>query len=259
MMNICLIDQFGDTSEGRFLIVRLDYEDTVLYYSCRGCAEERPSTRVPVAQQITPGDYRPCISVSHNFIRLGVVVDDCKRKRARDDDIMPALKMNKTLWSSKDFTDAVVAANGVDFPVHRCVLVAASAFFDKAFKTPMREGQNARIDIDNYEASVVEILLRFLYTGEIGNDENKHAAALLSLAHQLEVSHLVEHCAAKLVENVCERNVARTVGSLRNLRDCSDLHSHWNDLTGKIASDPKLVAALMVGDADSAETRDSAT
>ena len=73
----------------------------------------------------------------------------------------------------------------------------------------MREGRHASVVLNDAEHEVVEVLLAFLYTGTLGTDWRRYAIGLLHIAHRLEISEIVEQCAAVLTETL---NVETAIG-----------------------------------------------
>ena len=109
------------------------------------------------------------------------------------------------LWQQGEVCDATVVAQGREFPVHRCVLMAASEFFDGAFGSGLAESASTRVSLDSVEASALEPILEYVYTGECQVDE----AALLTLlqgASFLRVGPLVAAIVARLEDRLTPDN-----------------------------------------------------
>lgn len=109
------------------------------------------------------------------------------------------------LWQQGEVCDATVVAQGREFPVHRCVLVAASEFFDGAFGSGLAESASTRVSLDSVEASALEPILEYVYTGECQVDE----AALLTLlqgASFLRVGPLIAAIVARLEDRLTPNN-----------------------------------------------------
>jgi len=222
------------------LELQMTYENNKLYFSVEG------HPRVQVEKPIPEADYRPCFSFGRlgSSYRVTVVTLPCKRKLEHNE--APAGKITKRLWASKQFSDASIVCGGTAIPVHRCVLAAASPFFERAFEAPMREAAQATVVIEDTDLESVEKLLSYLYTGDLGrhcNPDCAALAALLSLAHRLDVVELLDHCAASLVTGLNELNVAQTVAALRPYKD--DLAQHWDAIADLVQADGRLVRAIM--------------
>jgi len=243
-----VIDATGDTL--RFDLPGLDdclklqqcpalgmtYDDGELYFALEGHSPALVPVTIPTAE------YRPCISIPDS-LRFSVAVDAPSRKRKRDEEEVRAVKINKSLWAERKFTDATVVCGEQSFPVHRCVLAASSLFFARAFEGSMKESVEARVVIKDADAGCVEVLLSYLYTGQIDGCIN--AAALLPVAHRLEVSALVEHCAAALAWEINSENIVSTVAALRPYMDNPAVKPHWDVIASCILADGSMVRALM--------------
>eukprot|EP01116_Phalansterium_solitarium_P022478 TRINITY_DN7440_c0_g2_i1.p2 TRINITY_DN7440_c0_g2~~TRINITY_DN7440_c0_g2_i1.p2 ORF type:complete len:334 (+),score=109.89 TRINITY_DN7440_c0_g2_i1:107-1108(+) len=94
-----------------------------------------------------------------------------------------------------DYADCVVKLSGgpPPRPVHRCVLAARSEYFRKMLSIGMAEGRRREIDLSADEPSLVELLLRFLYTDTLECDCDQ-ATALLELAHLYGLPQLSVAC-----------------------------------------------------------------
>lgn len=215
------------------------YEDGALSFAHRG----HPRLEAPF--RLHPLDYLPCISIGKKGVKLRVSVDAPERKRRLTDpeDGAAALKIARTLWSDRAFADAVVVCPPRSIAVHRCVLAAASPFFARAFQGCMRESTEARVVIEDADADAVEALVRYLYTGAV--DSGVDPAALLPLAHRFEVHGLLRLCAAAIVWDLAEDNVARSVAALRPFKDEAPVEEYWKALVDRLLEDRRLLEAQL--------------
>jgi len=93
------------------------------------------------------------------------------------------------LYEKEEYTDVTLAAGNRFFSAHRLVLSICSPFFQDLFK---RLGnQKTVIYIKDVEASHVEILLEYMYKGEIKVQESE-LVNVLSAAQSLQVKGLTE-------------------------------------------------------------------
>lgn len=117
------------------------------------------------------------------------------------------------LLESKEFSDVEVVVGEERFDAHSQVLMARSPIFRAMFASPMREGMQKRVVIEDCEASAIRELLRFLYTGHVEPEVLDHedsTLALLQAAHRYEARSLIEPCARALgsrltIDTVSER------------------------------------------------------
>jgi len=74
-----------------------------------------------------------------------------------------------SLREKKSFCDVTVAVKGKEFKAHKAVLAAASPFFLSLLESNMRESneQLIRIELEEATASVMEDVLKYVYTGNV--------------------------------------------------------------------------------------------
>merc|ERR1712151_1104806 len=141
------------------------------------------------------------------------------------------------------FADADVICPPRSIAVHRCFLAAASPFFARAFQGSMRESSEAKVVIEDADADAVEALVHYLYTGAV--DDNVDPTALLALAHRFEVRGLLRLCAASIVWDLTEENVARSVAALRPFKDEGPIEEYWRALVDRLGGDRAMLEALL--------------
>lgn len=228
----------GMWPRGSLRSLRINYQEGHLSVSVNG------ETHFKVPGRIPEGNFRPCVSL-HKEARVNVSVSLPSMKRKVDIESLQPQKIARNLWSSKDFADAHIVCGKTSIPVHRCVLAAASPFFDRAFKSSMKEGANARISIEDAEPAVLELLLSFLYTGRFESGFDKHATSVLPLAHRLEIPDVVEHCGCILAERLTAENIASHISILRPFCDDPTIRPYWDNIAHKIQYDSTLVKVMM--------------
>ena len=82
-----------------------------------------------------------------------------------------------SLRRNECFCDVTVAAKGQEFKAHNAVLAAASPFFLSLLESDMRERneQLIRIELEEATASVMEDVLKYVYTGNVSTTkESSH-------------------------------------------------------------------------------------
>ncbi|KAM6513557.1 hypothetical protein FALCPG4_015951 [Fusarium falciforme] len=80
-------------------------------------------------------------------------------------------------YNTNTFSDAVVACDGQEFKVHRMILSAHSKYFAKELNGNWKESSEKKIDIKDFDASVVEAMLRFMYSFDYNCRQVRHSDA----------------------------------------------------------------------------------
>jgi speckle-type POZ protein len=77
------------------------------------------------------------------------------------------------LWHDKDMLDITFVVKGELFKAHKLVLAARSPVFKNMLFGPTKKGCSDRISINEIEPSVFKMMLHFIYTDSVPED-NKH-------------------------------------------------------------------------------------
>eukprot|EP00933_Yihiella_yeosuensis_P015642 TRINITY_DN13583_c4_g1_i1.p1 TRINITY_DN13583_c4_g1~~TRINITY_DN13583_c4_g1_i1.p1 ORF type:complete len:448 (-),score=94.03 TRINITY_DN13583_c4_g1_i1:254-1558(-) len=104
------------------------------------------------------------------------------------------------LWNSREKGDFEFQTRDGTLRAHSAVVSACSPVFEAMLSSPMVEAKNNSMKIEA-ESSTVLAMLQFAYLGDFGI-EPLEIAELLKLAHQYEMTSLIEKCCALMVENV---------------------------------------------------------
>ncbi|XP_069101205.1 kelch-like protein 24 [Argopecten irradians] len=116
------------------------------------------------------------------------------------------------------YSDITLRVDGQEFPCHRVILAAGSAYFKCMFSSGMEESFKNTIDLKQIDAHVFEYLLHFIYTGRVQITVSI-VEELFRQAYLFQVSPLVDLCLKFFKENMNETNclAALTLG---------DSHAH---------------------------------
>ena len=79
--------------------------------------------------------------------------------------------LNK-LRKSNILCDTTIRADGDDFVAHRCVLTAASPYFQALFTSDFKESESNFVELKNVQSSILREVLQFIYTGEAKTDSS---------------------------------------------------------------------------------------
>ncbi|KAK8760994.1 hypothetical protein V5799_027743 [Amblyomma americanum] len=98
----------------------------------------------------------------------------------------------ESLWREGKLCDVEIDASGEGtIQAHRVVLAAAIPYFSAMFTSNLRESQTHRVSIQGVGLRLMELIVRFAYTGRIEVDE-KNVCQLLLAANMLQVCRLDE-------------------------------------------------------------------
>lgn len=119
------------------------------------------------------------------------------------------------------FCDVELVLDGKSFGGHRAVLAASSPYFEAMFSTGLEDSQQKTIEIHDITPSVFELLIGFIYKGEIHiNQEN--CQDILSASNMLGLSDVVQACCEFLHK---ELHPSNCVGIFRfaEMHSCTNL------------------------------------
>ncbi|KAL6953828.1 hypothetical protein U1Q18_046958 [Sarracenia purpurea var. burkii] len=135
--------------------------------------------------------------------------------------------LGSALKSSK-FADVTIKVNGTEYPVHRTILAARSAVFSAMFEpNGMQESENNRIDVTDIREDVMEEMLRYIYTGNVGKLDEL-ADDLFKAADKYDLGELKALCEIFLNDDLSVDNAASTL-ALADLHRAYDLKSKTMD------------------------------
>ncbi|KIL88490.1 hypothetical protein FAVG1_08571 [Fusarium avenaceum] len=69
----------------------------------------------------------------------------------------------KNYFNNDNLSDAIVRCEGSEFKVHRLILSCHSEYFAKQLEGPWKESLERAIDITDFDPTVVEAMLHFMY------------------------------------------------------------------------------------------------
>uniref|UniRef100_UPI00358EB069 kelch repeat and BTB domain-containing protein 2 isoform X1 n=2 Tax=Myxine glutinosa TaxID=7769 RepID=UPI00358EB069 len=98
-------------------------------------------------------------------------------------------------------TDVVLVAEGAEFPCHRTVLAASSAYFRAMFTSGLSESKQSHVSLQGVEAATLRPIVQYAYTGQLQLDEY-NVEQLFETASFLQVEEVVQQCCAYLLKKV---------------------------------------------------------
>lgn len=127
-----------------------------------------------------------------------------------------------SLWMSKNHTDFVVIVENLKIEVHKVVLSAKSPVLAAMLRTDMEERKSSQMVIVDFSRIAVEEFMRYLYTGEIQDEEN--AIELYELAVKYNVHGLESFCREIILCNIRATNAVKLLkfAKLYELKDLAE-------------------------------------
>ena len=91
------------------------------------------------------------------------------------------------------FNDVTINVENQRIRANRMVLASCSLYFEKLFKTEMKEKYQPTVELHDINGAAVKILIEFIYTGSI-DINNENVLDLLSTADYLQVDEAKQFC-----------------------------------------------------------------
>ena len=126
-------------------------------------------------------------------------------------DVKPSNKIKvvedlEVLLDSGNYSDVALLVGGKRLKVHKYILAARSSVFAAMFKHDMKEKTENTVEIPDISYPVMQELLRFAYTGEVG-DLDTVAKELLAAADKYAFEDLKTMCEKALCKKMSVDNV----------------------------------------------------
>lgn len=138
------------------------------------------------------------------------IIDDNCKKPIEDQSIKAFesdLKLGiRALWNSTALRDFTIIADNKKFEVHKYILAIHSRVLADKFKNESKGNESTEMNIGKFSSSAVEVLLRYIYTGEILG--NAKASELLAISEKLEVNTLFLLCEEMILKELEESNAS---------------------------------------------------
>ena len=127
-------------------------------------------------------------------------------------------------------SDCILSISGVEFPIHRCFLAACSPYFRALFTSEMKEKTCSQIKISGVEADIFQMMLDFLYSGQISLNEN-NVTELYPAAKLFQLELLQKVCCDYFINQLCTSNCIGIWKYARRYSDSFLEKSAWDYLT----------------------------
>ncbi|XP_043287853.1 speckle-type POZ protein-like isoform X2 [Venturia canescens] len=124
-------------------------------------------------------------------------------------EISPSSIVNLTeMFERKTLGDLTFVFDDEEFPAPKAYPAVRSKVFEAMFLNKMKEKDASRVRIIDTKAEIFKKFLKFLYTGEL-NDFNNKIEDMLLLSVKYQVCELKEMCEEYMLENVYETNAVQ--------------------------------------------------
>jgi len=110
-----------------------------------------------------------------------------------------------------DFTDMTIVCDKKEFHCHKFILAARSEVFAAMFRHEFREKQYSRVDVKEIAAVTMELLLYYIYTGQVKDFNRINVVDLFKAADRYRLEDLKHICEEELIERVSASNAADTL------------------------------------------------
>ncbi|XP_043287592.1 BTB/POZ and MATH domain-containing protein 1-like [Venturia canescens] len=120
------------------------------------------------------------------------------------------IRSSEALYEKKAFCDVTFVFDDKELPAHKVVLALRSEVFEAMFLSDMKEKDTSTVEIVDTKAEIFEEFLKYLYTGELNDLENK-AEEMLLLADKYQVGELKDMCENFFLDNISEVNVIKNL------------------------------------------------
>ncbi|XP_054888574.1 kelch-like protein 40a [Poeciliopsis prolifica] len=125
------------------------------------------------------------------------------------------------LLDNDKFVDCVLKIQDKEFPCHRLVLAASSPFFKAMFLSELEERKKREIVLKDVDPSVMEMILRYLYTSDINLTE-QNVQDIFMVANMYQIPSIFSVCLTYLQEKMVLGNCL-SIFKLGLLLDCPRL------------------------------------
>jgi len=85
-------------------------------------------------------------------------------------------------FASNDFTDMTIVCDKREFHCHKFLLAARSEVFAAMLRHEFLEKQNSRVDVKEIDGETMELLLSYIYTGQVTDFKNVSVVELFKAA-----------------------------------------------------------------------------
>lgn len=161
------------------------------------------------------------------------------------------------LWENRSEADLEIRCGEKNLQVHKAVLIARSQVFEAMLQSNMLEKSENFVEIVDLDCSILEIFLKYLYTGTLPDIDVDICTELYKAADKYCVDSLKTRCAFFLkenltVENSCNMLILADTHCDKDLKHCvtsymiqKDIFMYMEDGQAFCAMYPKLAVDVL--------------
>ncbi|XP_072037946.1 kelch-like protein 18 [Amphiura filiformis] len=98
------------------------------------------------------------------------------------------------LQSENNLSDVIIKIESQEFQAHKNILAASSGYFNTMFTSGFQEAGAAEVTVEG-ESKIFEVLLHYIYTGDMNNLTEENASDVLNMACYLDLApHALQEC-----------------------------------------------------------------
>ncbi|XP_023340926.1 speckle-type POZ protein B [Eurytemora carolleeae] len=146
------------------------------------------------------------VKLRYSFTEVCVREDGIK-----DDFLNPPTSLSNDLGEAlkmADFTDMTIVCDQKEFHCHKFILAARSEVFAAMLRHEFLEKQNSRVDVKEIDSETMELLLNYIYTGQVQDFNRVSVVDLFKAADRYRLDDLKHLCEEELIERVEASNAA---------------------------------------------------
>ncbi|XP_043472658.1 uncharacterized protein LOC122505231 [Leptopilina heterotoma] len=108
-----------------------------------------------------------------------------------------------SLYKDNMYSDFKIISKNEEFSVHKAILAQSSSVFRAMFENQMKESLESKVEINNFEPTVVKQMIHFMYSDEIENDSSQESLKQLYMAaHMYQLEDLKKLCLNEICKSV---------------------------------------------------------
>merc|ERR1719427_1711647 len=120
----------------------------------------------------------------------------------------------RNVMNHQESSDVKIVSNGREFKCHRNILCSVVSAFDMMLKGETAENQTSTINIGDWEAEAVKLMIEYLYTGVIPDIPTSVEMDLFKLAVKYDLGPLAESSGYDVIKNLTVENFLPTYAEL---------------------------------------------